>query len=53
MLQKISGKDQEVNTYDDIFNSATLLDDLTNGISKAIEFDASGIYHIARFKLRE
>ena len=39
-------KDQEINTYDDIFNSATLLDDLTNGISKAIEFDASGIYHI-------
>ena len=40
-------KDQEINTYNDIFNSATLLDDLTNGISKAIEFDASGIYHIA------
>ena len=39
-------KDQEINTYDDIFNSATLLDDLTNGISKAIELDASGIYHI-------
>ena len=39
-------KDQEINTYDDIFNSATLLDDLTNSISKAIEFDASGIYHI-------
>ena len=39
-------KDQEINTYDDIFNSATLLGDLTNGISKAIEFDASGIYHI-------
>jgi len=39
-------KDQEINTYDDIFNSATLLDDLTNGISKAIELDASGIYHV-------
>ena len=39
-------KDQEINTYDDIFNSATLLGDLTNGISKAIELDASGIYHI-------
>ena len=39
-------KDQEINTYNDIFNSATLLDDLTNGISKAIELDASGIYHI-------
>ena len=39
-------KDQEINTYDDIFNSATLLDDLTNGISKAIEFDANGIYHM-------
>ena len=39
-------KDQEINTYDDISNSATLLDDLTNGISKAIESNASGIYHI-------
>ena len=39
-------KDQEINTYDDIFNSATLLGDLTYGISKAIELDASGIYHI-------
>ena len=39
-------KDQEINTYNDIFNSATLLGDLTNGISKAIELDASGIYHI-------
>ena len=41
------GKNQEINVYDDIFNSATLLDDLTNGISKAIEFDANGIYHMA------
>ena len=39
-------KNKEINTYDDIFNSATLLDDLTNGISKAIEFDANGIYHM-------
>ncbi len=39
-------KNQEINTYNDIFNSATLLDDLTNGISKAIEFDANGIYHM-------
>jgi len=41
------GKNQEINVYDDIFNSATLLGDLTNGISKAIEFDANGIYHMA------
>ena len=40
-------ENKEINTYDDIFNSATLLDDLTNGISKAIEFDANGIYHMA------
>jgi dTDP-4-dehydrorhamnose reductase len=39
-------KNQEINTYDDIFNSATLLDDLANGISKAIKFDANGIYHM-------
>jgi len=39
-------ENKEINTYDDIFNSATLLDDLTNGISKAIEFDANGIYHM-------
>ena len=39
-------ENKEINAYDDIFNSATLLDDLTNGISKAIEFDANGIYHM-------
>ena len=39
-------ENKDINTYDDIFNSATLLDDLTNGISKAIEFDANGIYHM-------
>ena len=37
---------QEINTYDDIFNSATNLSELTNGISKAIEFNANGIYHM-------
>jgi len=39
-------KNKEINAYDDIFNNATLLGDLTNGISKAIEFDANGIYHM-------
>jgi len=39
-------KGQEINTYDDIFNSATSLDDLTNGILKGIETDANGIFHI-------
>ena len=38
---------QAINTYDDIFNSATLLDDLTNGILKAIETNATGIFHMA------
>jgi len=39
-------ENKEINAYDDIFNSATLLGDLTNGIAKAIEFDANGIYHM-------
>ena len=39
-------KNQEINAYNDIFNSATLLDDLTLGILKAIETNARGIYHM-------
>jgi len=39
-------KNQEINTYDDIFNSATLLDDLIDGIFKVIETNARGIYHM-------
>ena len=38
---------QAINAYNDIFNSATLLADLTSGILKAIETNATGIFHMA------
>ena len=38
---------QDIYAFDDIFNSATLVDDLVNAILKSIDFNAVGILHVA------
>jgi len=39
-------KEKEIETYDDIFNSATLLDELIDGILKAVKKDVNGVFHM-------
>ena len=38
---------QEIYAFDDIFNSATLVDDLVNAILKSVDFNVVGILHVA------
>jgi len=37
---------KEIDAYDDIFNSATLVDELVNAILRSIEEDVNGIFHV-------
>lgn len=40
-------KEQEIYAYNDVFNSATLVDELVNAILKSIDFNICGILHVA------
>lgn len=40
-------KEEEIYAYDDIFNSATFVDELIDAILKSIDFNVTGILHIA------